>query len=329
MPKLKFYYQNKGGVYLAEHKTTMKKSTLYQIIAVALGIALIISVSINFLGSPVGTGSAIGANAAGNKVVAYINTNLIEPGGEQAKFVNATEENQVYKVVTSYKSQDIEVYVSKDGSLLFLSSLDMTKNLNLTTQTQTTEVPKTAKPTVQLFVMSFCPYGIQAEKAMKPVVDLFGSKVTIVPHFIVSVDGDTVASLHGDVEVQEDMRQACILQEYGNAKFWEYVYAFDNTCTSSTAATCWKTIAVQVSIDTTKIESCVATNGVSLMKTEADLAVSLGVSGSPTLIINGINYNGARTPDAFKTGICSGFTTEPAECSQTLNDTGSATSGSC
>jgi len=32
------------------------------------------------------------------------------------------------------------------------------------------ELPKTAKPKVELFVMSHCPYGTQAEKAMIPVV---------------------------------------------------------------------------------------------------------------------------------------------------------------
>lgn len=59
------------------------------------------------------------------------------------------------------------------------------------------EPEKTDKPVAQLYVMSFCPYGIQAETTMKPVVDLLGSKVSIEPHFIVSVKDDTVTSLHG------------------------------------------------------------------------------------------------------------------------------------
>ena len=46
-------------------------------------------------------------------------------------------------------------------------------------QTPSQEITKTDKPNVELFVMSFCPYGVQAETAMKPVVDLLGDSADI------------------------------------------------------------------------------------------------------------------------------------------------------
>jgi hypothetical protein len=43
---------------------------------------------------------------------------------------------------------------------------------------------KSDKPEIKFFVMSFCPYGIQIEDALRPVFDLLKNKVTLAPHFI-------------------------------------------------------------------------------------------------------------------------------------------------
>ena len=81
---------------------------------------------------------------------------------------------------------------------------------------------KSARPSVELFVMSFCPYGVQAENAMGPVVDLLGSKADIKIRFIATVNGatpDTVRSLHGLSEAKEDLRQLCIMRSG-----WEFAF---------------------------------------------------------------------------------------------------------
>jgi glutaredoxin len=221
--------------------------------------------------------------------------------------------------------------------------LDITQNLPTTTSNQTQqqqpqETPKTAKPTVQLFVMAFCPYGIQAEDAMKPVADLLGSKADIKVHFIANVGGttpDSIQSLHGAVEAQEDLRQVCIMKYYDQKTYWNYVMTIDSNCSSirsDTTAfeTCWKNAATKASINVSKISTCSnSSEGVGLVKADDDLSSANGVTGSPTLIINGVLYNGGRTPDAYKTAICNAFTTQPSECSQNLSATGAAASGNC
>lgn len=45
---------------------------------------------------------------------------------------------------------------------------------------------KTKKPTFQFFVMSFCPFGNQAEDAIKPVAELLGDAVEWKPQYIFS-----------------------------------------------------------------------------------------------------------------------------------------------
>jgi len=251
-----------------------------------------------------------------NKVIDYINNELLNGQGT-AKLISHTEVEGLYNLKLDISGRQYDSYLTKDGKLLFASVVDMTQTPQTTIQPETFEPKKTDKPVAQLYVMSFCPYGIQAEKAMKPVVDMLGSKVTIEPHFIVSVSGSTVNSLHGEYEANEDMRQACIWKNYGQATFWTYVDYLNNNCNKGNLDTCWKDAAKSTNIDTTKIENCVNTDGLTLMKAETALTTQNSVSGSPTLIINGATYNGARTADAYKQAICSAFITPPSECGST------------
>ena len=277
-------------------------------------------------------------NEIANKTIEFLNKNIIT-GNTTASLDSVSEASGILNITVLYQGRKIPIYVTEDGKFLILSSpIDTSVPITQPTQQQPTETPKTDTPTVQLFVMAFCPYGIQAENAMKPVVDLLGSKADIQVHFIATVSGttpDTVQSLHGPVEAQEDLRQVCIMKYYDQKTYWNYVMSIDATCSGQRTNTtaydaCWKSAAKNASIDVTKIDTCSkGSDGMTLIKADADLSSSQGVSGSPTLIINGVTYNGDRTPDAYKEGICNAFNTKPSECSQNLSTTGTAASGGC
>ena len=315
-----------------------------------LSMVLIVILAVSFLIMGTGVTGMFASNGqskyltkdeAGNKAVKFINENLVQPN-TTATIVSVEESNGLYNVSISYLQRTIPVYITKDGTDLFLSSpIDITQSIpkQQEQQQQPTETPKTDKPTVQLFVMAFCPYGIQAENAMKPVVDLLGSKADIKVHFITSVSGttpDSVSSLHGAPEAQEDLRQACIMKYYDQTTYWNYLMKINSDCSSkykdATAYdTCWKDAAKQAGIDTSKIDTCSkGSDGVSLIKADADLSAQNDVSGSPTLLINSVTYSGARDSNSFKEGICNAFTTTPSECSTVLSSTASTTSsGGC
>jgi len=77
----------------------------------------------------------------------------------------------------------------KDGKL-FKTAKDKTTP-QVTTAPQPTQAPfvpkqKSAKPEVKFFVMSFCPYGNQAEAGLEPVYQLLKDKVSWQPRYIVS-----------------------------------------------------------------------------------------------------------------------------------------------
>jgi len=70
---------------------------------------------------------------------------------------------------------------------------------------------KERKPNVKFFVMSFCPFGNQAEEGLKKVFDLLGDKVQWEPHYIVS---------KYDVE---EMRKGCQQRVYSPSRCRDYV----------------------------------------------------------------------------------------------------------
>lgn len=321
-----------------EHKEQGIKISYTSVIVIAAIVALVVGIGIGILITPAAKtsgGTVITKDAAQQKAQAYIQS--VVGSTSVVTVSNLTEVGDIYAFDVNLDNSVFKSYMTKDGTLLFPSAYDVTKAVTPPEPAKPTKIPKTDKPKVELFVMSFCPYGIQAEAAMKPVVDLFGTKVDFVVRFIVNTDGDTVdsvQSLHGANEAKEDLRQVCIAKYYDLKTYWSYIGAittgYPSTISTSTIDTKWKEIANATNISISKIETCFNAESVSLIKIDEQIANDYGVSGSPTLIINGVDYSGQRTAEAYKQSVCSAFTTPPAECAGvTLNNTATTASGNC
>lgn len=256
------------------------------------------------------------------------------------EFVSSEKDGDVYLINTNFEDSPLELQVTTDykflklpGGWVRVSDIEELADLNSGESAQT-DIPKTDKPEVELFVMAFCPYGVQAEQAMKPVYDLLKDKADFKIRYIVNIDGNTLAdvdSLHGELEAQEDARQVCVAKYYPD-KLWDYVMEIDSTCYATYTkdlATCWKKAAAKFGIDTAKIDTCSKNEAVALLKFDETNANENSVSGSPTLLINGVKYTGGRTSDAYKTGICSAFEDAPDECEEELSSETTTASGSC
>ncbi|MCX6816145.1 MAG: hypothetical protein NT120_04825 [Candidatus Aenigmarchaeota archaeon] len=322
---------------------TVKKSTLK--IAAAMIVVLVVGIVIgSYVISPstgMLTAKAADKNTVGKDILDIINKDIERNGGSpnSASLIDVSDESGLYKVVLSVDGSNQSFYATKDGKFFLQNYGEISaikQQLAASTANQPTSIPKTDKPSVELFVMAFCPFGVQAEQIMKPVVDLLGSKADINVRFIVNIAGntaDSVNSLHGATEAMEDLRQVCI-NKYYPAKYWSYVENIDANCYSvsrdSTALdACWKAAATNLSMDVTKIDTCSkGTEGIALLKVDETISNNYVVSSSPTLIINGVKYNGARTSEAFKTTICNAFNTPPAECGTAVNSTVSASASS-
>ncbi len=286
-------------------------------------------------------GAPIGEQQAGDKAIKYINDVLLQ-GQMTATLGEIKDNGDLYNVKLTIGAQKFDAYVTKDGRLLFPQGIDLNKKVATPEETQAKaceDMTKQDKPTVEVYYMAYCPYGIQAMEGMAPVAKLFADKVDIQPHYVVyeeyqggsadyCINNGTLCSMHGVEELNEDIRQACVYK-YQKDKFWDYINCAMTDCSVSNIKTCWETCADKTKVDKAKVNECFTNEGVALMEAEKKLNEEKGVEGSPTIFVNSEPYEGGRAPDQYKENICCGFKTKPTECSQNLSTTGSTTTGSC
>jgi glutaredoxin len=192
-------------------------------------------------------------------------------------------------------------------------------------------IPKSDKPVVDLYVMSFCPYGNKAEDTLKPVYELLKDKVDFNFRYIVSSEGDKINSLHGQPEVDQNEREVCVMKDYGKDVWMNFVTYVNVNCGSD--GTCWEEGAKGLGLSIAKINYCVTSEGAALMKVDEKASTEAGASGSPTMIINGASTKAVYqygNSESYKQAICNAFNESPAECAEELSgSTSTAEGGSC
>jgi 2-hydroxychromene-2-carboxylate isomerase len=185
------------------------------------------------------------------------------------------------------------------------------------------------KPQIDFFVMSYCPYGNQAEEGIEPVYQLLKDKALFKPHYVIyenyggggpnyCIDNNKLCSMHGIQELNQDVRELCVNKYMGIGKWFEFVLAMNKACSAANADSCWEAVAKNLSLDVAKIKTCQEKEAVALLTAEKTLGDTLKVSGSPTVFVDGDSYSGGRTPEAFKTALCAKFDKAPTECSTQL-----------
>jgi hypothetical protein len=251
-----------------------------------------------------GIGSGVSSEVAGQKLVDFAASQ-----GAEASLVEVNEKSGFYEVVLSMQGQELPLYVTKDGKYFTQALVPLEAQDNPPAQQQPpADVPKSDKPKVELFVMTHCTYGTQAEKGMLPVYGLLGDKIDSSVKFVHYF-------LHEGPkqEPYETPIQICIREEQG-AKYTDYLTCYLEDGDSDRCLT-------ETNIDTAKLDTCVAGKADDYYAADSALSEGYGVRGSPTLIINGEIAQSGRSPSAYLATICNAFTegNVPEECSEELN----------
>lgn len=193
-------------------------------------------------------------------------------------------------------------------------------------QAQTAKiVEKNDSPVLEAYVVSRCPFGIQMQRAMADAVKNMPDLAKYLKvRYIGASSGNTITSMHGDAEAQENLRQICIREEQPQ-KYWNYVAC---QMKSGNTAGCEKSAG----INSSKLSACAsdANRGVAYAEKDFVLDRQYNIGGSPTIVLNGAQISetryGGRSSDGVKTMVCSGFNSEPNFCSQKLNTTAAKSS---
>ncbi len=175
---------------------------------------------------------------------------------------------------------------------------------------------------LDLFVMSQCPYGTMALDAMEELIDNFGSEIDFNVHYIASENSDgSFKSLHGQPEVDENIRELCAIEYYPeDYQYMDYIWCRNKDINSKNWQTCAQNFP--------KIKTCFESEeGTNLLKENIKLANDLGISASPTWMVNNRYQFGGITAEVIKQNLCQ-YNDLGETCSIALSND-SATNASC
>ena len=187
---------------------------------------------------------------------------------------------------------------------------------------------------MDLFVMSMCPYGIEAQNNIIPIVKDLKERINLNIFFIASEndkqtivenssnnDNDKVkatsqlqgacinntqptsgkfSSLHGEMEVTEDIRQLVIIK-YFKDKYLDYLILRNKDIQNSDPILIMKSIG----IDADYVENIIkAEDGETLLSDNIKEAQKRNINASPTIFINGAVINDTITSNRINRNLC-------------------------
>ncbi len=170
-------------------------------------------------------------------------------------------------------------------------------------------VAEGARPDVDLFVMSFCPWGTRAEKKVLPLLRDYADDVDFNIHFIVSDKPEEAGNapdvelleqpseetpedpfalytaLHGERELVENFRQVLIQQMYADVFFDYVLWRADHQEDP------WRKGAERFGIDPNRVTARMQTDeGRRSFLTNVARSRALNARASPTLAVDGYIY---------------------------------------
>ncbi|MGC9310645.1 MAG: DsbA family protein [Candidatus Aenigmatarchaeota archaeon] len=300
-------------------------------------------------------------NALGQNAVDFIANpdNMLVPEESEVKLVNVTSvgDTGMYQIVISIgyggSENTYESYISRDAELLcptgiltgeyaaqIAERMEVEEEMaQMTAEEKCAEMTKTDSPVLEAYVVSMCPYGLQMQRIMAEIVKKAPEAANYLKvRYIGSVVDGKVTAMHGDTEAQENLRQICVREEQSDL-YWAYVGCFMKEGKTDACLT-------EAGIDTEALDVCMSDpeKGIAYAQEDFSKSNSYGVTGSPTLIMNGKRVSefdfGGRTAQAVKMTLCCGFNSEPEFCSTEMTTasaaaglsaaySGAASSGSC
>ncbi len=155
-----------------------------------------------------------------------------------------------------------------------------------------TEIKQKEKTTMELYVMSLCPFANEVERQLIPIVKRYESQIDFKMYYIADDFGKPTNdltrfdSLHGIPEIWENVRQLVIAKYYPDV-FLDYLLCYNKNYRNYES---WKTCAKRFGIDTEKVEQLTQSQEGFTLLSDNIKEQPLTIEDSPTLIVNGAVY---------------------------------------
>ena len=176
---------------------------------------------------------------------------------------------------------------------------------------------------LELFVMSQCPFGLKAFTAMKEVLPAFGADLKFEVHFIGDEQNGQLTAMHGQGEVDENIRELCALKK-APKKAMEYIWCRNENIRDNNYLPCAEKAGI-----TDVVKACFeGDEGKKLLSDDYKVAKGLGIGGSPTWIANGRHQFSGIDAATVQRNICQ-HNSGLAGCGKALSGDTGAPAGSC
>jgi len=277
--------------------------------------------------------SAAEIDALKLKVEDYVNTNML-PAEVNFAVTDVNEgDNGIFELgyTITQEGEVVEqgVIYSTENKIILGAVVDLEEDLTVPEPTDG-EFSKQEVSQAELYIWGYCPAGAstldtyaEAAAYLKDVADV---KVVLFH------DG------HGAFETQQNKIQAAI-QQLEPEKYWDYARDFYEdvypVCSVEGTVECdleeSTKLMEKVGIDADAVMALVESDGDALFATDRAKATALGISSSPSLVVNGVSFGSSfdRTAEGIKTLICNGFLEAPEICQDVLSNAQTAATGSC
>ena len=157
---------------------------------------------------------------------------------------------------------------------------------------------------LEIFAMSQCPFGVKGFDAMQEVLKNFNNEIDFSIHYIGNGDAAKgLTSMHGQGEVDEDIRQLCAIKKYPKKyKFMEYIWCRDKNIKDTN----WESCASEKSgFDAKALKKCFeGEDGKKLLEASFKYSAESGMSSSPSWLVNGKYKFSGIDAETIKTNFC-------------------------
>jgi len=237
-----------------------------------------------------------------DKTLIYINKNFLGPKGLEGRIANTTSFGKyLYKlnveILSGGRILGVQpVYVTKDGGLLILSLANMSEKLeppriNVSVDDDPYKGSKDAKVIIIEFSDYACPYCAKFELQILPtIMKEYDNKVMFVFRDF---------PVHGGPSLKAAEAADCAGDQ---GKFWEYhKLLFEKQTEWYSNLSMLEIYASEVGLNVTKFKECLNSGKYEgeVMKDREDGAKA-GVTGTPTIFVNGRKIEGAQPYEVFK-----------------------------
>jgi glutaredoxin len=183
------------------------------------------------------------------------------------------------------------------------------------------DLKKNDNPKLTAYIMADCPYGLQMQRVFKNVINTDNNtannlRVEYIFDQNSNFETGDLNSLHGKEEAQENLRQICLREEQPSL-YWPYVSCYMQKSGNS------QNCLTQTGVNIQSLNTCMTdkNRGLKYAKKDYENTQKLGVSGSPTLVLDGKQVVsefdfGGRNPNAIKEILCCSADKKLAFCNK-------------